>query len=291
MEDLEHKIRIKRFYTRRSFKIIPSYFLVIMISLFLSVIVHPKFLRSPLTVISHFLFFQNYLPRIPILGHTWAIAIEGHFYLIYPLLLHAICLMIKNPRSRHTLLLFLLLILIILGNILRYYFFQLPIASSYPAIWQMTQFRFDALIFGCLIKLLEPHFKNTRQRQESLYAFLFFICAVLMFIYIALNFNYFTWYHYTLAYLASGLLIISGLQESPILKRITENKWIMWIGKNSYGIYLWHLIALYPFKKLIPHLCLPVLIAGYIATSILIGALSTATIEKYFLNLRKHIAP
>jgi peptidoglycan/LPS O-acetylase OafA/YrhL len=289
--DPTRRIRIERFYLRRCFKIIPSYYFAVIIGIFLSVIVHPRFLRSPMAVLSHFLFFQNYFPRIPILEHTWVVATEMHFYFFYPLVVQTAFWSARKAASKQASLFCIFLLLIILGNWLRWYYFQLPMAFSYPAIWQKTQFRFDALIFGCLIRLLEPLLSNGQRTHDKAIASFSFISSFVIFMYLTFCFAYSIWYHYTLAYLAVGLLIIASLKGFLLLKNFIESPLLLWIGRHSYGIYLWHILVMFPFKKSFMNLNRPALIITYLIASILIGALSTKTIERYFLGLRKRIAP
>ena len=64
-----------------------------------------------------------------------------------------------------------------------------------------------------------------------------------------------------------------------------------WIGKNSYGIYLWHYILRYFFIPVPGYIGSPRTVQHYIIICISVGALSTQTIEKYFFNLRTKVVP
>lgn len=79
IRDLNGKVRVKRFYSRRFFKIIPHYFAAVFVGLIITGIFSPKFLFDLRTILGYFFFYNNYLPRIPILSHMWSIAIEEHF--------------------------------------------------------------------------------------------------------------------------------------------------------------------------------------------------------------------
>jgi len=176
---------------------------------------------------------------------------------------------------------------------MRYHFCRLPGFMAYPGGWQMTHFRFDGLVFGCCLKLGEPFLAAQDPQKDKYLAPLAFICSLFIFLYISLNFNYQNWYHYTLAYVATGLLFAAALRGLYLLKIVAENRFLIWIGKNSYGMYLWHLIILFPFRRVYFYTdgSRPLIIGLYIITVILIGALSTGTIERYFLSVRKRLAP
>jgi len=286
IDDLDPGLRLKRFYFRRMFKIIPQYFSAICVGTLLTVIFGSQNSLSIRSIISYFLFVQNYIPMIPILGHMWSIAIEEHFYLIYPLVILTVCKIQKDPKSRRSLLIWVLLILIIIGNILRYYFFC---DISFP-LTQMTHVRFDALLFGCILKLLEPYFCSKNHNRRFMAA-LYFIVGGLLFISFLESFNRSGWFSYTLVYIASGCLLISALTGFTPLKNLTENKLLRWIGKNSYGIYLWHYILLFLFLEIPVEYGEVNIIVAYIIFSIILGSLTTITIERYFLNMRKKFAP
>lgn len=84
-EDLDSRVRIKRFYVRRAFKILPQYILIVLVG-----IVSVCFTKIPegmlVSSLSYFLMFQNFAHSLFPLEHLWSIAVEEHFYFIYPLL-------------------------------------------------------------------------------------------------------------------------------------------------------------------------------------------------------------
>ena len=100
LDDLSDHVRLKRFYLRRSFKILPQYLLVVLTGfIFLKLGAFPPIkgaieinpTLSNQSTLSFILFIQNYIPGSIILMHTWSLAIEEHFYLLYPVLLIFMC--------------------------------------------------------------------------------------------------------------------------------------------------------------------------------------------------------
>ena len=90
------------------------------------------------------------------------------------------------------------------------------------SLTQMTHVRFDALLFGCILKLLEPYFCS-KNRNRRFIASLYFVAGGLLFISFIGNFNKYGWFSYTLVYSASGFLLISALTGFTPLKNLTEN--------------------------------------------------------------------
>jgi len=129
---MQKNIGVKRFYFRRFFKIIPQYYFFICTAIVCTFILQPFKITgfqsfqshdANANYLSYFLLFQNYLHTAPMMSHTWSIAIEEHFYLLYPLLLMSICQIAKSHLIRHRLFISMTISLIILGNVIRYFYF------------------------------------------------------------------------------------------------------------------------------------------------------------------------
>ena len=183
VSDFDQDIRLKRFYLRRFFKIVPQYLFVIFSALLVLKVIPPYDLTFPWLIsfykgiptwttltlksygnmsslYSYFLFVQNYVEQIPILAHTWSIAIEEHFYLLYPLMLGLICKLQQKVHLRVPTIIGVLIGLILACNILRF----LYVNYFGFALFQTTLFRIDALMFGCLLRLLEPSLLNINRQ-------------------------------------------------------------------------------------------------------------------------------
>jgi len=298
LDDLENgKIRIKRFYFRRFLKIIPQYTLTVIAGLILMLVYHIQGFGqaenyNPFhNIWINFVFLQNYYDSIqlPTLAHLWTIAVEEQFYFIYPLILISISLLLKGSYQRRVVLTAICIILLIIGNLCRYdeisAIFRLKGGTF---AFQKTHFHFDGLVFGILIKLIEPYLYRINGTLKKLFSFACFIGALAIYLMFIVNgVNVFFWPTFGLAYLAPGLLIISALiDESSFIKYFEENQALRWVGRSSYGIYLWHYILLFFFLANCKQPILLNVIITYVITTILIGFLSTVTVERYFLSFR-----
>ncbi len=294
IEGFDRDINIKRFYARRCFKILPQYMSALGLGIFISYGL-PHFYAGPYgsqekraVIASYFFFLQNFFLHIPVLAHTWSLAIEEHFYLFYPLLALFIFKFRRSPGSRKQWLVGILLIMIFSVNGVRMLLANMKIADF--MLEQATFYRIDALIFGCLLKIWEPDIiRHRNDGKIPLGAFCFFCWGVMTYVYFIINgADGYIWYTYTLAYLAPGAILVAALKG---LDRFLENPLFQWVGKNSYGIYVWHYILAYPFVSLSMGYPLGLRVGLYLALSIWIGWLSTITVERYFLNLRKKWVP
>ena len=96
------------------------------------------------------------------------------------------------------------------------------------------------------------------------------------------------WYWYNLGYLDCGLFILAAYHGVSFLARL---KFVQWIGRNAYGIFLWNYLALELWKTGLGKIPPTLMMVGYILTAGVLGVLSTRMIERPFLSLREKLAP
>ncbi|WP_299194424.1 acyltransferase [uncultured Erythrobacter sp.] len=78
-------VSLKGFYIRRALRILPLYFLCVLLTWFVDVYIWP--VASTPSLIFAATFNTSFIPRewySSILGHTWSLSVEEHFYLLWP---------------------------------------------------------------------------------------------------------------------------------------------------------------------------------------------------------------
>lgn len=225
--EAQGRIDVPRFYMRRLLRLYPT--MVLMLAAFL--LVAPRLLpdipaarEAALTA----LYLSDYslaFWRTPVvLMHTWSLAVEEHFYLLWPLVLPAVL------RARRPLV--VLLAAYAAATLWR-------VVNLYWLGWDATYFRFDTrlsgLIFGCMLPFVR--FDLARYRMLGWLALAALLLTVTIRQTPALILPP------LVAEVAAGAVILSASRSHA--HAFLGSAPMAYLGKLSYGIYLWHLPPLY----------------------------------------------
>lgn len=244
---------IKKFFIRRALRIWPLYYLIIILSFFIFPIFHflspefhspiyTNFIHQHLIPFSLFLgnfsyaFFTSSL-TIPIMP-LWTISLEEQFYFIWPILLFILFPLRKKWFY------IILSLMIILSVIIRIYIISNQI--SYPAIWVLTFARLDPFALGAMISYFYLNNDHRSWPLMALCAAIFLLKAVISSTLIGLP-N--TIWQFFAVDLASALLIYTAIY-SQFIKKILSIQLLRWLGKISFGLYVYHFMLinlLYPY--------------------------------------------
>ena len=224
-------ISLRRFYIRRCFRILPPYYVALAgiyaASIFAAVPVNYSDLPGCL------LFYRNYMPLgIDQQGgyytaHFWSLAVEEHFYLIWPILL----LIVKPKRAGWTA--FLLAVLV--------FGWRQLIPGIFPAANFMTRTdtRIDGLLWGCLAAIYFPTIKRIFERTHFSQLWLPIVSTLV--VAEAMHAPGLTSLYIVLL---PALVLSTVIQPASVLGRILEWRPLRWIGTLSYSLYLWQMLFL-----------------------------------------------
>lgn len=264
---LRNKIKVKNkelsalkyfrnFFFRRSLRIFPIYLAAIFFVLYFNVFGCSNFAIYYLTYTVNFYSYSH--QAWTNFGHLWSLAVEEQFYLIWPLLIYIF------PLKRT--LLFIIIILSI-G----------PLFRAISFLYLHNQFTFahplaavDGFSIGAILAYIIVHTRTTLADLSvffSRFFLLFFIGGILMmyliFMYVNPNangsyFNYFIPFYFTVIFLIGAYFVVkfsSGF--SGKLEVLFSNNSIIFIGKISYSLYIFHnilpeLVGWFGCAKLIP---------------------------------------
>ncbi len=285
-------INVKNFYIRRILRIWPLYFLIIFLALFvipfISIFTISGFERSVvwdhlgLKITCFVLLAPNYVLNsvgiIPYAAHTWSIGAEEQFYLIWP----ALNKWIKNKW------------LLLIGVIFIYLFikFKMPVlvptnrfTQNFFPFWQSTSI--DCMAIGGLFALIaKEKSRFTTFIKQILFNkyfqwFIFISTAILIFN--GFYLNYFPYEFYSVLF---GILILNlAINKERIFS--LEYGWLNYLGKISFGLYIYHPIAIVLSIRILQQLnCLyNIVLYPLIFTIVIsISSISYTYFEKIFIN-------
>ena len=247
LSDIQNsKFSLSYFYERRARRILPPLYLVMLVStIFVFLNYSPynakdfyqSLVATTLFLSNYFFYletdyFNDFSESAPLL-HTWSLAVEEQFYLVFPFFL------IFISRFKYSIKICLIILLCISSLIFSFYESSLnPTANFY-----LIQSRFWELLIGSAIALAmnQDHafFANLQTRTVS--NLLSFIGLGLI-LFSILTFDDKTPFPGTNALyptIGTGLLIIS-LSPKTILYKAFAFPPLVFIGLLSYSLYLWH---------------------------------------------------
>ena len=267
-----NEFSISNFYFNRYKRIFPPLF---SLSIFVFVVSffgeHPYNLeRSSLHVLSSLGFFSNFVywlesgyfdvsSQSKVLLHTWSLSVEWQFYIIYPIL---IVLLNKVFSLQYIKYIIAITTIILFGGAV-----YASVVSPNAAYFLLPTRAWEMLLGGCVY--LFPIGKHISNRK--------IICNVLLLLLLA-SFLYINKYMpwpgvFTLIPALTTFLIIQFSCDDNFISR---NKYVQFLGRSSYSIYLWH----WPiYIYLSPLLSGFYLLISCIVLSFIIGACSYLMIE------------
>jgi peptidoglycan/LPS O-acetylase OafA/YrhL len=228
--DRTGSISLRSFYIRRAFRILPAAMLFLAVVSLLSVAgLLPV---RPMEILSALFFFRNYAPdaNAPAwyTGHFWSLSVEEHFYLIWPTLL--IALGVSRARKWTPWLAFAIAAWRTLDS--HFHFISAP---NLVYTLSRTDYRLDGMLWGCFAALL-LHQPAWRERMKRIPAWwMLGALPACGWLYVARPPQCMVF----MAMLFPTLLVATLLHPGSVISRFLELAPLRFIGKISYGIYLW----------------------------------------------------
>ena len=255
---------IRAFYLRRALRILPAYyFLLFVVAAGVALDLQPFSLRE---LLGPAFFLTNYIGSPWALGHTWSLAVEEQFYLLWPILL----VTLGWKRAPWIVLLFCVVAPVLRGLI----------GGSTQILWSRFEVAGDAIGWGCLYAIVLQR-RNLPALSTGRSAIGAAAAAVTL-----LGMSMFSgWPLFwniggtVLANLTVVVLMHCALNaEGTIVFWCLNNRPTRLVGVLSYSLYLWQQVFIYGgFKLDAPENLIAIGIAA---------VLSFQLIEKPFLKLR-----
>lgn len=282
---------LQRFYIRRFLRIFPIYYLTLVVGAIIFEKVRSDFIWHLTYTTNIMVFVNDSFDQYA--THFWTLAIEEQFYLLWPLII------LFLPKRQLLKAIFITIALAPLFRFIGYYGLNLSLTQ----IGVSPIASLDALGLGGLLAFYTHNRERYRYAKRKLCKFGLWVCLPLMIAFIVISFVF------------RGTVLLNVLIRPTILSiffvwvvssaatgfggilgRFLELKPLVFIGKISYGIYIYHYFMNPIYDMVSWHLkisnSIPLLfvIILKVIASFAIAILSWFFIEKPINNFKKYFS-
>ena len=252
-------LNLYNFYIRRARRLLPAVYFMITVVLVVIVMFNGVLLKkSHLDAIFGYIYSSNWwyifhkLDYFDSFGsqspfkHLWSLAIEEQFYMIFPLLFLLINRKKKDKDGFYKLnrnFLYVILGVILVSLIVHIILFDI---NNISRIYFGTDTRAFSLLVGAVGAILYPMDKlNTKitPQENLLYSVVSLISIAALITIMIYTSEYNTWLYrggFLLVAILGIIIIISSGKQHTVMAKLLSFKPVVFIGKISYSLYLWH---------------------------------------------------
>jgi peptidoglycan/LPS O-acetylase OafA/YrhL len=216
----------------------------------------------------------------------WSLAVEEHFYIVFPMVSLLLFRHSKPPRSAAMLM--VVCAAVLAWRCVLVLHFHVPTNRTYMG----TDTRIDSILFGCALALYHnPYMDRPLRGRAPVEAALFAAAVVLLiFTFVFRGESFRETFRYTLQGVALLPIFYFAVarKDWPVFAWL-QWPWVRWIGTASYTMYLSHHVLLYIVEARWPHLPMALRAVIAAAMTLLFAALMYVCVERPCAALRKRL--
>jgi peptidoglycan/LPS O-acetylase OafA/YrhL len=290
------RINIRHFYQRRAFRLLPPLFVTLAIAYTLVALGLLGGGASLGGLSSQVFYFANYYTIFVDHGGTtpdgtgilWSLAVEEHFYILYPLVMFALFRFVNVRRVA----IVLFSTLCVAALLWRWWLVTRP-GFDMLRTYYATDTRFDSILFGCILAFWRNPARLPMDRRQPLmkpvdWLVLSAGVALLLATILYRGADFRETLRYTLQGIALMPIFWYAIRAATRLPFATLNtKLLIRIGVLSYGVYLSHFIILDLIAQNV-HVQIPNIVRAFLALALAcaFAALLDRYVDPYFRRRR-----
>ncbi|HWA68241.1 MAG TPA: acyltransferase [Rhizomicrobium sp.] len=283
------EISLRNFYIRRALRLYPVVVLYVTAVCALALIQGTEFSWwAPLSVL--FYFSNFYLPHLEALGKTsllpigrfWSLSIEEQFYLVFPVIL----LLVRTPRRLAAVAMGCILIAVSL-RFVEGEFISPLLRPQY--FYMHPELRMDSLAYGVLLASLCELRPNMVLALGRHWIGGFLLGLTFLVVKEAPPLGKLVFRDLFMGLFVMVLIVSSVFRQKSGLLGIVLN-WppIVWVGRLSYSLYVWHGLVAFVISPYVSGVRLSLV---FLSGSFLLACASYYGVERPLLSLRKRFRP
>ncbi|HEY2742010.1 MAG TPA: acyltransferase family protein [Gaiellaceae bacterium] len=246
--EARNRIDLRRFWLRRARRLLPALVVVVLGSLALAAIFARQDLAHTRSDVLGSLFYYanwhqivanhsyfNVLGNPSLLQHTWSLAVEEQFYIVWPLLLVPCLVLLGRKRMP------MIVIAGIAASVALMWILFNP-GGDPSRVYYGTDTRAFLLLMGILLALVWPWIVRMRRAVPllELFGLAALVGTVLLFLRMQdFNPTLFRGGDLAAAFCFAALVAAVAHPQTGIGEALGVAP-LRWVGERSYGIYLWH---------------------------------------------------
>jgi peptidoglycan/LPS O-acetylase OafA/YrhL len=278
--DRRGALSLPAFYVRRAFRILPP----LLVLLFAALLLRQAGLVPVgwLEWTSGLLFFANWVPGLHYLGHLWSLGVEEHFYLFWP------CLLALLGTRRAVIVALALCPVLALWRMAAWHF---HLFSTPAVFWGRTDIQLDGLLLGSIGAYVFRYYPAECRRILGTRASVPVALGIFLLTGVFRQSDYkISMPLYSLqAVLIPAILVGTIARTQSLLSRVLELAPLKWIGRLSYGLYLWQ-VFLVPRTTFPPSFAILQAWPYNVASVFLFATVSYYTLELAMVRIGHRLA-
>jgi len=240
---------LKGFYYRRALRILPPMYFACILGATLAL---TGVVDSEMTLggvgsqlfhyTNYYLVFSSYINVIPGLGLLWSLAVEEHFYLVFPMILVVSLKYLSFKKVG-------IILFIFCAFILTWRYYLDLTGASNTRLYMATDTRIDSILFGCILALTWNPINTNKSFVELRFHYgtiVVGIFSLVLLLYCFINRDETFRYVYRFSIQGVGLFFLFWLcirYHSSVIFSWLDSKPLRYLGKISFSIYLLHYLV------------------------------------------------